>query len=303
MASDINSFGVNNPFRRKRYNFQQDVNTLNTPVYNNQYAGANNVELWTPQQKKVFNDAYAWQETNKALRGRQSSQPEMQQGASAGAGWIDKAMAGVSGVGSLVNNFMDLSGIGDTSSYWNDINEIGSIGRDDYTDFDQLSQDYARMASLGTNYDYEDIRGKNDGELAMGVGNSMLQGAMTGMQIGGTWGVLAGGAIGLGTGLAGVFTGNAKARREQQFLSDSAQIARDRATRNLNAGHEQLMDYQFRSGVSNRAAWGGIIERKPQDIREFADRVLNSRRRNDTTRSSGFIRKHCNGGTMIRIKR
>lgn len=206
------------------------------------------------------------------------------------------------GVMGIVDNFQNLSDIADTSGYWDDINEVENLGMSNYYDIDALSQDYARMANLNQMYDYSDIRGKNDGELAMGVGSSMLQGAAAGASFG-PYGAAAGAAIGLGAGLAGMFSGNRKARREQRYLEDRAEMAVNGANKNLNAAHEQLRDYQFRSGVSNRAADGGRIVRKNQSLQEFADKIFNRQRTNDSSRSVGIVRTHCNGGTMIRIKR
>lgn len=217
---------------------------------------------------------------------------------------MNKGMAVAGGVMDLVGSYQDLAGIADTSQQWNQIEGVKDIGRSNYSDLSTLTQDYTRMEGLDTSYDYRDIRGKNDGQLAMGVGSAMLKGASAGAAFG-PWGILAGGAIGLGAGLAGVFTGNAKAKREQQWLQDNAIMAEHSATENLNAGHEQLRDYQFRSGISNRADWGGPIERRNQSIKEYADRVLHNKPKQISAEGKmhNIKRSHCNGGTMIRIKR
>lgn len=217
---------------------------------------------------------------------------------------MNKGMAVAGGVMDLVGSYQDLAGIADTSQQWNQIEGVKDIGRSNYSDLSALTQDYTRMEGLDTSYDYRDIRGKNDGQLAMGVGSAMLKGASAGAAFG-PWGILAGGAIGLGAGLAGVFTGNAKAKREQQWLQDNAIMAEHSATENLNAGHEQLRDYQFRSGISNRADWGGQIERRNQSIKEYADRVLHNKPKQISAEGKmhSIKRSHCNGGTMIRIKR
>lgn len=217
---------------------------------------------------------------------------------------MNKGMAVAGGVMDLIGSYQDLSGIADTSQQWNQIDEVKSIGRNNYTDFNALTQDYGRMEGLDTSFDYGDIRGKNDGQLAMGVGSAMLKGASAGAAFG-PWGMAAGAAIGLGTGLAGVFTGNRKARQEQRWLQDNAIMAEHSATDNLNAGQEQLRDYQFRSGVAHRADWGGPIERRNQSIKEYADRVLHNKPKQISAEGKmhNIKRSHCNGGTMIRIKR
>lgn len=217
---------------------------------------------------------------------------------------MNKGMAVADGVMGLYNTYQDLASIADTSAYWNQIDEVKSIGRNNYTDFNALTKDYGRMEGLDTSYDYRDIRGKSDGEMAAGIGSGILQGAAAGASFG-PYGAAAGAVIGLGTGLAGMFSGNAKARREQRWLQDNAIMAEHSATDNLNAGQEQLRDYQFRSGVAHRADWGGPIERRNQSIKEYADRVLHNKPKQISAegKTHSIKRSHCNGGTMIRIKR
>lgn len=210
-------------------------------------------------------------------------------------------MAG--GIMGMANAYQDLAGIADTSGYWNDINEVEDIGTEQYADYGDMLQDYDRLNGLQTRYDYRDIRGKNDGQIGMGIGNSVLQGFYAGASTGNPYAMAAGAVIGLGAGIMGAYAGNDKAKLEKLRLQNGAKMAQETATMNMQAANENLVDYKFRSGVSNRADWGGKIERRNQSIRQFADRVLHNQKSNDITRSAGIQRRHGDGGTIIRIKR
>lgn len=277
------------------------------------------LDLQTQQMQNVYggtffdavdNSPLNLQPTNNGLvdknKNIQGSTTEQNTGVS-GNGFsnaMNKGMAVAGGVMGLYNTYQDLASIADTSAYWNDINEVKNMGHENYSSFEDLSNDYGRMADMQTSYNYRDIRGKSDGEMAAGIGSGILQGAAAGASFG-PYGAAAGAVIGLGAGLAGMFSGNAKARREQRWLQDNAIMAEHSATENLNAGHEQLRDYQFRSGISNRADWGGPIERRNQSIKEYADRVLHNKPKQISAEGKmhSIKRSHCNGGTMIRIKR
>lgn len=114
---------------------------------------------------------------------------------------------------------------------------------------------------------------------------------------------LVGAAVGLGAGLAGVFTGNAEARYTKGIKEVQAKQANEIAGQNLVAATDRLKDSQFRDSYVNRAALGGKIEREKTSMQEFADAVNRNVRKADKTHSAGFVHKHVNGGTMIRIKR
>lgn len=218
---------------------------------------------------------------------------------------MNKGMAVAGGVMDLVGSYQDLAGIADTSGYWNDINAVEDIGTEQYADYGDILQDYDRLNGLQTRYDYRDIRGKNDGQIGMGIGNSVLQGFSAGASTGNPYAMAAGAVVGLGVGIMGAYAGNDKAKLEKLRLQNGAKMAQETATMNIQAANENLSDYKFRSGVSNRADWGGPIERRNQSIKEYADRVLHNKPKQISAEGKmhGIKRSHCNGGTMIRIKR
>lgn len=292
------------------YNFK-DISTWNTPGLNlgqqMQPVSVGGRMFYPTTAGGQINTTPGYIQTNTTTVN--SGAPQQAEGTQqTGGGFSDVMSKGLSvagGVMNLANTYMDLSSIADTSQQWNDIEDVRNVGRNQYSSFDTLAQDYSLIEDMPQSYDYRDIRGKNDGEMVAGVGNAMLQGASAGAAFG-PWGMAIGAAGGLGVGLAGVFTGNKKARHEQRWLQDNAVMVEHSAQDNLNAGQEQLRDYQFRSGVARMADWGGKIERRNESIRQFADRVLHKKPRRISDEATGSFRierKHCNGGIMIRIKR
>lgn len=215
-------------------------------------------------------------------------------------GIMSGVSAGLSGVSSLLGGMMKSMEIADTSEYHNQIDDLSRLGSGNYGSYDQIMSDYGRLNDISLP-DFQAIRGMTDGEKAGSVISSTLTGASTGLTVGGPWGAAAGAVIGLGTGLAGIFSGDAKARNEQKGLMLDAQLAQTNAKRNLDSALENQANYQFRSGLSHVARDGGKISRQ-QSLEEFAARAL----RKPKVRASelrGFVRQHAEGGTMIRFKR
>ena len=211
------------------------------------------------------------------------------------------AIAG--GITDILTNSFNMANINDTTAFQNQVDDIGRIGSSNYTSYDQLLSEYGKLSAAPGEFDYDEIRGGSTGERIGGVLSSTLSGATTGLTVGGPWGALAGAVIGLGAGVGGWIAGDYAADIEKQRLElQSKQNARI-ASMNLNAAGENIRNYDFRAGVARRAADGGKIERKEQSLQDFAARVLKKRNLNDITRRVGFVRQHCDGGTMIRIKR
>lgn len=209
------------------------------------------------------------------------------------------AIAGLGGLTNIIGTSMNMAQIGDTSQYDDAIADIKNIGQSNYTDFGQLSSDYARLSS--PNFDYDTIRGGSTAERIGGVGSSMLSGASAGLTIGGPWGAAAGALVGLGAGIGGWLAGDANAKTRMESLQVDAAIAQDDARRNLAAAGERMSEYNFRDGVSNVRKNGGNISRK-QSIEDFAARVMKRPKVREGS-PSVVIRQHCKGGTMVRIKR
>lgn len=217
---------------------------------------------------------------------------------------ITGGLTALNGLSSILGTATNLAGINDTSIQRGQVADIASIGSGNFGSYNQLDDEYRRLSGVRTSFDYDDIRGKSTGQKFGGVFSSTLSGATTGASIGGPWGALAGGLVGLGAGVAGWLSGDQSAKAEQGLLETTARQNLSMANRNLGAAHERLANYNFRSGVANRAALGGRMEMESEALTDFADRVLSKRKTRPAGQvHSGIIRQHCDGGTMIRIKR
>ena len=219
-----------------------------------------------------------------------------QQGQAVAGGII----TGLTGATTLLSNAFKDAQIRDTSMQENQIADLSRAGNYNYNNYEQLANDYAQT-NFNPQFNYRDIRGMTTGQQVGSVATSALSGAATGMQIGGPWGALAGGVIGLGTGLGGVLTGNAAARTRQESLNIQAQLAADAAQRNFAAAHERIGDNIHRQNAVNAVAEGGQIRRQ-QSIKEYADRVLGQKAMQRERKPSNVQRIMTNGGCVYRVK-
>lgn len=253
-----------------------------------------------------MSNAFAGLDAMKNMQGITPQQKEQygnmmkSQAATAGLGASTALLGGLSGI---VGTTKNLASIADTSKQDAAIQQMGSIGQGGYSSYDQVTADYNRLNSITPDLSYDTIRGVDTKQKVGGVLSATAAGAATGAQIGGPWGALAGGVIGLGSSLAGVFVGDRNARIEQQLKQAQAKQATELSQTRMRTGIDDLAQSNFRNDYANRAARGGSIERRQQDLQAFADRIMHRQKQNDVTHSSGIVRQHCKGGTLIRIKR
>ena len=193
--------------------------------------------------------------------------------------------------------------IADTSRYDNALSDMRQIGTQDYSTYGQVVSDYDRLLASQQNVDARDIRGMNTGQKIGSIASTTASGAMTGLTVGGPWGALAGAVVGLGSGVGGVVAGDQKAAREAMRLRYAQEDALMASTMNLNNAMEGLQDYNFRQGVAHRVAEGGPIERRQQSLKEFAANALRKPHAPEDYERNGIVRKKCDGGIMIRLKR
>lgn len=204
-------------------------------------------------------------------------------------------VSGLTGATSILTNAAQSAQIRDTSMQEGAIADLSRAGAYNYNNYDQLANDYAQTNFGGPNISYSDIRGMNTGQKIGSVGTSALQGAATGLQIGGPWGALIGGVVGLGAGLGGVFMGDSAARAKQNSLNLQADLASDSARQNFAAAHERIGDNMHGQNAVNAVAKGGLIRR--QSIQEYADKVLRAR-----STAPKMREHHGYGGKIQRIK-
>lgn len=237
---------------------------------------------------------------------------------------VGGALTAVNGVTGMLNTALQSAGIQDTSQYTNQIDTLGQAGNHNYYDYGQLARDMSNT-DFSVNTDYDAIRGMGGKgvtkEKIGAVGSSTLNGAMTGLQVGGPWGALAGAVIGAGSSIGGILAGDAKARVQQGYLDANADRATNLAMLNFNAGLEDISDRRNRFNLVNYAAKGGKIEIKKENegkftaaakrhnmtVQEFAKHVLakkNADKYSATMRKrANFARnaagwKHADGGPI-----
>lgn len=237
---------------------------------------------------------------------------------------IGGALTAVNGVTGILNTALQSANIQDTSKYEGQIDLLSQAGNRNYYDYGQLAEDMSNT-DFSVNTDYDVIRGMGGKgvtkEKVGAVGSSTLNGAMTGLQVGGPWGAAIGAVVGAGSAIGGILAGDAKARIQQGFLDANADRATTDAMLNFNAGLEEIGNRRNRFNLANYAAKGGKIEIKKENegkftaaakrhnmtVQEFAKHVLakkNADKYSATMRKrANFARnaagwKHANGGNI-----
>lgn len=97
---------------------------------------------------------------------------------------------------------------------------------------------------------------------------------------------LAGGVIGLGSGLAGIFSGNKKAQNKAQQLNNDAQLANATYLNNFSNSVENTKNTMFNNSLLNIAKEGGKIYIKPENRGKFT--ALKKR----TGKSATWFKEH-----------
>lgn len=172
---------------------------------------------------------------------------------------IGSSISGItSGLEGVLGAFGNNNQIADTTGMQNTIDDV-RYQRFNYGDYDSLAQAIASQQYAG-DVDYGDIRGSTEGEQWFNVGKGALSGAAAGAKIGGPYGAIIGGAIGLGSGLIGKFTGDAKAQTEKERLELEGKRANLENLRSqiFNAG--QIGNKTFNTSLLHIAAYGGMID-------------------------------------------
>lgn len=210
-------------------------------------------------------------------------------------------ITGLTGATTLLSNAYKDAQIRDTSMQEGIIADLNRAGNYNYNNYDQLTNDYAQT-NFNPQFGYQDIRGKTKAQQIGSVGTSALSGAATGLQIGGPWGALIGGVVGLGTGIGGVLAGNTKADIQQQSLNLQADFASDNARQNFAAAHERIGDNIHRQNAVNAVKNGGPISRQ-QSIRDYADKVLGKGGPTQRERKPSNVQRIMkDGGYVYRVK-
>ena len=126
------------------------------------------------------------------------------------------------------------------------------------------SDNYFNLTDNYMNNQLPGIPSKKDLTLSTGeqIGNTLsatASGAMTGMQIGGPWGALIGGGVGLLAGGIGWALGDRNAQRESNRLNAIAEGARVDNINKFNYSAGLISDKMFNGAALNYRAYGGDL--------------------------------------------
>lgn len=174
------------------------------------------------------------------------------------ANTIDKVSAGLSGATSILGTALDAAKIKDTNTEQSIIDDLASK-ETDLGNYDSLEQLFTNTSFANTGYNWKDVRGMNEGQMAGSVLSATAQGAMTGLQVAGPWGALGGAAVGLGAGLGGIFAGNAKAKKEANRLNYAGDMANKTFVRNFENSSRNIAMNSKNEALLNIAAFGGPL--------------------------------------------
>lgn len=177
-------------------------------------------------------------------------------------GKLDKIMGSANvalgGVTGLIQNATKAAQIKDTSEEQSYIDTLNNAQLD-LNSYDAMQQLWDQTQFAETSYDMEDVRGMTNGQKAGSVLGAIGQGAATGAQLAGGWGAVGGAVVGLGTGLAGVLTGDAKARREASRLNTEGMIANNNFINKFENNTKNIAMNNKNEALLNIAAEGGYV--------------------------------------------
>lgn len=192
-------------------------------------------------------------------------------------------LTGLTGTLSMLGNLVNWANDEDMTQYDNRISQIGNMRDLNYYDTNSLVSAYENQPQK-TAVNLEDIN-PTAGQSTAQIGNSTLSGAMTGLQIGGPYGAIIGGVIGLGSG---IWSDAAKRKTNEINVNLRNRIQDFEYKKNqyaLNSGLDRAQEYQFGRLYGSKKSTGGLLkkyESKPAEYKIFHNR--------------------CKGGTLVRIK-
>ena len=176
-----------------------------------------------------------------------------------GGGTMNKISAGLGGASGMLDGYVQASAINEGA-----INSakqiINSVTNNKVTSnsFASLLADQQNAKNAFSNYTYKNFKGST-GKQVMGTVSGSISGASAGATIGGPWGAVIGGVLGLGAGIAGIFRGNSKARKQAKIANSFALAANKAQNENLLNKANTLKRQQARSFARSFVADGGLL--------------------------------------------
>lgn len=207
----------------------------------------------------------------------------------------------LNGVTGIFNAAKENASVADTTDLYNRFNDIRSREYGFQSEED-IVENHARNSRIIPRYNFDTFSGTDTWGKIKNTAGSTLTGATTGFQLGGPWGAAIGAGVGLLAGAGSWAMGDYNAKLSEINTGKAERVARNDAAVINNTLTQNYQNKSFADKVYNSSSDGGAIVRKKETIQDFAAKILKRSQNNDVTKSSGLIRKHCKGGTMIRIK-
>lgn len=187
----------------------------------------------------------------------------------AGGGTMNKISEGLGGASGMLDGYVQASTIneGAVNSAKQIINSVAN-NKVTSNSFASLLEDQQNAKNAFSNYTYKNFKGST-GKQVMGTVSGSISGASAGATIGGPWGAVIGGVLGLGAGIAGIFRGNSKARKQAKIANSFALAVNKAQNENLLNRANTLKHQQARSFARSFVADGGLLN-FGQDMNQFS---------------------------------
>lgn len=180
----------------------------------------------------------------------------------------NKTAAALQGASALAGGAMlweKTAQIDDADKEFADAVDLGSTNFDSSDTNSLLSAYNGADWAMKDDYNYRDFTqsgGEQAGNILKGVGSAALQGATAG-SVAGPWGAAIGaaaaGITALGNGIAGIFIGKNRARKQAEKLNNAVSAAKERAENSFLSSADRLSDMNFQNRIANINAFGGDI--------------------------------------------
>lgn len=219
--------------------------------------------------------------------------------------------------GTMFNAFSSNAQLADTSELQNEINQQQGYTVQ-ATSNDDLLNEWSSFSPMDT-VSWKDIRGLSAGQAIGNTIGAIGSGASAGAAVGGPMGAIVGGAVGLGSSIAGIFSGNKKAKKQAANLNNQINLANEKNLSSLEYRADSLDSQAGLNALANFSAEGGQIHIAPskrgtftaaakkrgKSVQEFASQVLSNKDNYSTAmvKKANFAKnaskwKHANGGTL-----
>lgn len=168
----------------------------------------------------------------------------------------------------VINAGLSNAKTNDTKPLEQQINQIGNY-QSKATTNDDIMKEWSSFNPLN-HVGFNDVRGGSTSSRLMNTLGSTAQGAATGSMFG-PIGTVVGGAIGLGSGIAGWITGDSKAKRQQNALNAKIDLANQRNVFNMENKVSNIDNQNDLRIAANYSAYGGLLDTMTPSIDYLGD--------------------------------